>query len=397
MDRDFFNKYVLSRSEAGRREMRKQLLGTILALLAIVLVAGAQTPGTEAATHAALEKVSVLRTDNGVSIEMTAKGALTPKVETLSSPARIVVDLPNTVVATSVSRIHVGNSGVSGVRIGTDAGATTRVVVDLDRLCKYELVPGPGDKLTLKLQSSPMAAKNTSVPAKAATTATLLTPAGLKPEPSKTAATDFVVVTPAYAPKKDIASIEPPVRAVDAATKFVERPEGDLMPAANAAIQGADQSSSTPSAPAASPAIQPAVNLAAEQKTHPQATNGPKYTGEPISVNLKDVDLKDFFRLIHEISGLNVVLDPDVKGTLTIVLDDVPWDQALDIVLKNNTLTRQLDGNVLRIATVDTVRKEAEARRAAQEAEALAVEKVQVTRFLSYAHSKDVATTMKKV
>src|SRR6266700_6524177 len=313
MDRDFFNKYVLSRSEAGRREMRKQLLGTILALLAIVLVAGAQTPGTEAATHAALEKVSVLHSENGVSIEMTAKGAIAPKVETLSSPARIVVDLPNTAVATSMNRIHVGNNGVNSVRIGTDAGATTRVVVDLDRLCKYELVPGPGDKLTLKLQSSPMAAKNTSVPAKAATTATLLTPAGLKPEPSKTAATDFVVVTPAYAPKKDIASIEPPVRTVDSASKFVERPEGNLLPAANAAMQDADQSSSTPSAPAASPAIQPAVNLAAEQKTHPQATNGPKYTGEPISVNLKDVDLKDFFRLIHEISGLNVVLDPDVK------------------------------------------------------------------------------------
>src|SRR5437667_11949080 len=109
---------ILSRSEAGRREMRKQLLGTILALLAIVLVAGAQTPGTEATTHAALEKVSVLHGENGVSIEMTAKGALAPKVETLSSPARIVVDLPNTVVATSVSRIHVGNSGVTGVRIG---------------------------------------------------------------------------------------------------------------------------------------------------------------------------------------------------------------------------------------------------------------------------------------
>ncbi len=91
------------------------------------------------------------------------------------------------------------------------------------------------------------------------------------------------------------------------------------------------------------------------------ATSGPKYTGEPISVNLKDVDLKDFFRLIHEISGLNVVLDPNVKGTLTIVLDDVPWDQALDIVLKNNDLARQLEGNVLRIATVDTLRKEAEA------------------------------------
>src|SRR5437899_8364352 len=113
-----------------------------------------------------------------------------------------------------------------------------------------------------------------------------------------------------------------------------------------------------------------ATTVAAQQA--PTVSNAPQaghYTGEPISVNLKDVDLKDFFRLIHEISGLNVVLDPNVKGSLTIVLDDVPWDQALDIVLKNNSLSRQLEGNVLRIATVDTLRKEAEAKRAQQAAE----------------------------
>jgi type IV pilus assembly protein PilQ len=141
------------------------------------------------------------------------------------------------------------------------------------------------------------------------------------------------------------------------------------------------------------------VNLAAEQRAQvgqQPAAVGPKYTGEPISVNLKDVDLKDFFRLIHEISGLNVVLDPNVKGTLTVVLDDVPWDQALDIVLKNNDLARELEGNVLRIATVETLRKEAEARRAQIDAEALAVDKVSVTRFLSYAKAKDVLITVKK-
>ena len=88
-----------------------------------------------------------------------------------------------------------------------------------------------------------------------------------------------------------------------------------------------------------------------------------KYTGDPISVNLKDVDLKDFFRLIHEISGLNVVLDPSVRGTVTLVLDEVPWDQALDIVLRNNGLTKEIDGNVLRIATQDTLKHEADQRR----------------------------------
>lgn len=379
--------------------MRKQTLGTIAALLAIVLVAQAQTPGAEA-PRAALEKVSVTRAVAGVEIVMTTRGTVTPRVETMSSPARLVVDLPNTALATSVKTIPVGNDGVTGVRVGRDANSTTRVVVDMERQCKYELVPDR-EKLTLKIasaevaQTAPVATKAAapvaSKPAAPVTTAALTTPAELKAV-TKTPAQDFVMVEPSYAPKK----VDPPARTVDAASKFVERPEGNLLPAPNAAMQ-AQASSSSSSAQSSAPSVEPAVNMAAEQKTHPQqAASGPKYTGEPISVNLKDVDLKDFFRLIHEISGLNVVLDPDVKGSLTIVLDDVPWDQALDIVLKNNTLSRQLDGNVLRIASVDTLRKEAEARRAQQEAEALAVDKVTVTRFLSYAHSKDVVMTIKK-
>ena len=215
-------------------------------------------------------------------------------------------------------------------------------------------------------------------------------------KPASSSATDFVFVEPSYQAKDasttEVAKqavIEPSARAQVAAERFSEKPDGNLLPQPSAAMQ-AQASNATP---------QPAVNMAAEQKAQTQqqpAATGPKYTGEPISVNLKDVDLKDFFRLIHEISGLNVVLDPNVKGTLTIVLDDVPWDQALDIVLKNNDLGRQLEGNVLRVATVDTMRKEAEGRRAEQEAEAMAVEKQTVTRFLSYAHSKDVVPTVKK-
>ncbi|MGA7223098.1 MAG: type IV pilus secretin PilQ, partial [Candidatus Acidiferrales bacterium] len=121
-----------------------------------------------------------------------------------------------------------------------------------------------------------------------------------------------------------------------------------------------------------------------------------KYSGEPISVNLKDVDLRDFFRLIHEISGLNVVVDPAVKGTLTIVLDDVPWDQALDIVLKNNDLDKQLDGNVLRIATKETLKKEADQNRELAKAQAEAADVVTTTRVLSYAKAADLVPTMKK-
>ncbi len=207
------------------------------------------------------------------------------------------------------------------------------------------------------------------------------------------AAKDFVFVEPTYQPRASAAETatvaKPPARVSEAAARFVERPDTNLLPGASA----------TPQAQSGNAPYQPAVNLAAEQKAQSQpipVAGNAKYTGEPISVNLKDVDLKDFFRLIHEISGLNVVLDPTVKGTLTIVLDDVPWDQALDIVLKNNDLARQLEGNVLRIATIDTLKKEAESKRDQQQAEALAVEKVTVTRFLSYAHSKDVVLTVKK-
>src|SRR6202041_532958 len=189
------------------------------------------------------------------------------------------------------------------------------------------------------------------------------------------------------------AAIEPAARAQEAAAKFSDKTAAELLPVTVNAAPQASQSVSSGTG------IQPAINLAAEQKAQAgqqPASVGPKYTGEPISVNLKDVDLKDFFRLIHEISGLNVVLDPNVHGTLTVVLDDVPWDQALDIVLKNNELARELEGNVLRIATVETLKHEADSRRAQVESETLAVEKVSVTRFLSYAKAKDVVVTVKK-
>jgi len=384
--------------------MRKQLLSVFLPLLATVLVAAAETQstGTEASKRVTFQKVDVVRTETGINVEITARGQLKPQLSTLDHPDRLVVDLPNTVMASSRSHVIVEGDLVKGIRIGMDAQTppTTRMVIDLAQSARYELLPGKENKLVLKLAPA-TSARVAQTPITATTVADAST-AIAKPDMASTAATpepkstepvaaEFTFVEPSYSPReateKKTAEVEAPARAQSAAGKFVDRPE-TVLPEASASMQ----------AGAPVPA-QPAVNMAAEQKAQmaqQPSANGPKYTGEPISVNLKDVDLKDFFRLIHEISGLNVVLDPNVKGTLTIVLDDVPWDQALDIVLKNNELSRQLDGNVLRIATVDTMRKEAESRRAEQEAEALAVDKVSVTRFLSYAHSKDVVPTIKK-
>jgi type IV pilus assembly protein PilQ len=414
--------------------MRKQWLGVFLPLLVVVLLAAAETQSTGSAS---LQKVNVLRGDDGISVEITAHGQVTPKLTTLDSPSRVVVDLPNTVAATSQSHINVDSDGIKGVRIGMDGQTppTTRVVVDLEHAREYDLVPS-GGKLILKPHATVATAKATKpAAAKLATASTAPSPFAVKkpvtvsvpapaksspaetakPEASSTSANDFVFVEPSYQAKDTTkpAVTSQPDRAIVAAAKFVDKPEVNLLPTPSASMHRQEAAAAETSAPvsapastpapapaqAAAPTPAPAVNMAAEQKmqaAQTPASSGPKYTGEPISVNLKDVDLKDFFRLIHEISGLNVVLDPNVKGDLTIVLDDVPWDQALDIVLKNNELARQLEGNVLRIATVETMRKEAEARRAQVEAEALAVDKVSVTRFLSYAHSKDVVPTVKK-
>jgi type IV pilus assembly protein PilQ len=294
-------------------------------------------------------------------------------------------------------------------------------VIDLAASCPHEIVAAPDGSFILEIHDAVLAHRSSAPAAKSSdarsldtksvaanslpklvptsapdaslpiTSAPTAVPASAE-NPQKP--TDFAFIEPKYSvkdSKADDKSAPPAAKAQEAASRFADKTASELVATnANAAL-GQAAGNAQP--------IQPAVNLAAEQKAQLQqkpATSGSKYTGEPISVNLKDVDLKDFFRLIHEISGLNVVLDPMVHGNLTIVLDDVPWDQALDIVLKNNDLSRQLDGNVLRIATVETLRHEAENRRAQIDAESLAVDKVSITRFLSYAHAKDLLVPIKK-
>ena len=126
-----------------------------------------------------------------------------------------------------------------------------------------------------------------------------------------------------------------------------------------------------------------------------EISSGPQYTGKRISLNLKDVDLKDFFRLIHEVSGLNIIVDPDVSGTVTVVLDDVPWDQALALVLNNNGLGDRLEGNVLRIARMSTLTREADETRKLSTAKEESAPLVTIFRPLNYAKGSALAALLK--
>ncbi len=113
-----------------------------------------------------LQRVNVVRNADDIQIEISSREAVTPKVSKLSSPARVVVELPATAMATAQSKIPVGSAGVKGVRIGMDGKTppNTSVVVDLEQALTYELTPGPGNSFVLTLHTQAAAAKSTPAP-----------------------------------------------------------------------------------------------------------------------------------------------------------------------------------------------------------------------------------------
>jgi len=130
---------------------------------------------------------------------------------------------------------------------------------------------------------------------------------------------------------------------------------------------------------------------AAAQAEAIEAIDGTKtYTGRLISLDLQDTDIDNALRIIAEVSNLNIIASDDVTGKVTLRLIDVPWDQALDVILKTNGLDQVREGSVIRIAPVDKLRQEREAlleaERAKQQLEKLKVEYIRV----SYARVSDL-------
>jgi type II secretory pathway component HofQ len=74
-----------------------------------------------------------------------------------------------------------------------------------------------------------------------------------------------------------------------------------------------------------------------------------RFTGEPISLDLKDADIRDVLLTFSRLARLNMVIDPDMRGSVTVRLENVPWDQALDVILKVNGLGYVLEGNIVRV------------------------------------------------
>ena len=121
-----------------------------------------------------------------------------------------------------------------------------------------------------------------------------------------------------------------------------------------------------------------------------------QYTGDPVSMDFQNAPLRAVLRTLAEISGLNIVIDPQVDGTVDVALTEVPWDQALDIILRSNQLGYVLDGTVVRIAPLSVLAAEEDQRRLLVEAQELSGDLVVMTRTLSYARAEEVSDLVKQ-
>jgi type IV pilus assembly protein PilQ len=121
-----------------------------------------------------------------------------------------------------------------------------------------------------------------------------------------------------------------------------------------------------------------------------------QYYGAPISMSLKDADITEVLRSLARISGLNIVIQPGVAGPVTVELESVPWDQALDQILKINQLGMELEGNILRIAPVSRLAQEAEEQQRLQSAKSLSLPLTTVMRRISYASADEIAGILQR-
>jgi len=337
-----------------------------------------QEPAGASATASVISSVAITQAPQRASVRVVGAGPLEVHASRVQDPDRLVLDFSGTKLAVHKTVIPGVSAPVRGVRLGQYRPDVARVVIDLTGASPYQI---SRDGLSVVVSFD----------------------AGVQSPPAaapvlKAASEKILVERPAF--RYDMSgphgTAGRPTNTHKILAPRFALPGELTQPSVVLASFGGR---SEPARPTPQQAAQQQSGNAAATVGNSQAsvsTSSARYTGEPISVNLKDVDLKDFFRLIHEISGLNVVLDPAVKGSLTIVLDEVPWDQALDIVLQNNGLDKQLSGNVLRVATRDTLKREAETQRDLEKAQAEAVAPVTVTRVLSYGKAEKMKDTLKK-
>jgi type IV pilus assembly protein PilQ len=390
-----------------------------------------------------LEEVTAESSADGVAVRILADGTISAKDFVLANPPRLVIDLPG--VRNTVRRRVVPVTGglVSRVRISQFQSApdpVTRIVLDLTRPVSYSL-HADGERLSVVVgettaaapAAAPAVAEQVMTPPPAAAPAVEpVAPEPARAEPIATAArpasTD-VAAAPAEKPAPSRTEIvSPPAAPAVVAAPAPAHAETGSVPAADAAVRepekhsppavlppGIREARRSRPAEAKKPAAREdalfeaaAAVLAQQEQTQKAseltafqsrtiAEGSTQFTGEPISLDLKDADIKDVFRTISQFTGLNIVIDPDVRGTVTVQLENVPWDQALDLILKQNGLGYVLENNIMRIATTTKLQAEELDRARLAEARQASEPTRTVIKKLSYARALEITPTLKSI
>jgi len=334
----------------------------------------------------------------GVSVQLNGQGPLEVKAFTLENPPRVVLDLKGVVNRVSRRVQPVGTAGVKQVRVAqfaTSPEPVVRVVVDLDQQMPYR-VDSTAQGAVLRVGGAPAAAPEAVASAPAAPPVEV---AQAAPPPAHENPPAPAKVEPAPAPAAvKVAETAPtPV-------KIVDEPGPQQQPAALTAPPAAEQPKQAPpeqpkqAPPAESPWTTTQAAMAEQAAPPVNMITGTKevesqvahFTGEPISLELKDADIKDVLRTFAKITGLNVVVDPDVSGSVTVNLENVPWDQCLDIILKINRLGYSVENNVLRVARIERLTQEKSQAAAFRKESENAAPLRTITKTLSYAKAAQV-------
>ena len=329
--------------------------------LAISLLSSAPVAMPPPAPATSIESVHATHAGNRTTVTLRADGRLTPArvQETPDPPRRLVLDFAG-VAASTGPEAPVESPLVKRVRVAVNSRTplVTRVVMELATGSTYHIERGndPAHDLSIVFEGAQTPSTVMIAPGET-------TPA--EPEPGITL--DQAMANASAIVPQDVPAAPAAVPTPAAAPQTQAPPAAQQPPA--------------PQPPAAAPAL----------------TQGEKrYIGSPVSLDLDGADLRTTLRTLVEHGGLNVVFDPSVQGTVDILVRDIPWDQALETILRANKLGYVAEGTIIRIAPVTVLAEQEAERRKLAEARALAGELVVRTFSLSYAKALDMQPLLTK-
>ena len=383
-------------------------LTTIAAMFAVACVSFALQ--AHAAEPNKLESIDVQALPGQqVQLRLHLSGpAPEPLPFTIDKPARIALDLPNTTLGLAQRRFDVRSGGVDTV-LAAEANGRTRLVINVDTLIPYSTkVDGNSILVTLGAAGSEASARSASRSASTSAsgggdrsirtidfrrgsdgTGRVIvqltdphTPVNVRQEGSQVIVDFAGTLMPKNLLRRyDVMDFATPVQTVDAVR--VEGSSRLIISAQGEFDQLAYQSDNQYTIE-----IKPSVKRAAAEEKK-------EYTGERLTLNFQDIDVRSVLQLLADTSQQNIVVSDSVTGNLTLRLQNVPWDQALDIVLRTKGLDKRRQDNVIIIGPTEELatreKSELTARKDIQELSPLRSEFLQV----NYAKVADLAKLIK--